>query len=110
MKTSTVKPAPPKWHLVLKAHRLFNEFKMPAKLANVLSGQNANPATWPSFASRGVDVLEWETALMYKKASENNIDALSILTISRNLVIENASYDIDTEMNLRAMMEIALQL
>jgi purine-nucleoside phosphorylase len=78
--------------LLQRAHALATEWGKPVRVGTVLTSdtfypdQNVVTTWWHPWAEHGVLASEMETAALYTLAARNGARALSILTVSDNLV------------------------
>jgi len=92
---------------VSEARKLGSTFHV----GNILSSDTFyadNPDSWKIWAEFGLIAVEMEAAALYTIASKFGIKALSILTISDNMVDGISSSSEDREKTFTDMMEIAL--
>ncbi len=107
--------APPAGFMLLKrAYEYARSRDINIKVGNVLSSDSFynddNPEGWKLWASYGVLAVEMETSALYTLAARFGVDALSILTVSDNIVTGEAAPAEDREKTYTDMMEIALDL
>jgi len=69
-----------------------------------------DPDEWKQWARFGVLVVEMETAGLYTLASKFGVDALSVLTVSDNLVAKTRITSKERERTLTQMVELALEI
>lgn len=78
--------------LLHRAHSLATEWGKPVRVGTILTSdtfypdQNVVTTWWHPWAEHGVLAAEMETAALYTLAARNSARALSILTVSDNLV------------------------
>lgn len=65
---------------------------------------------WDPWIQRGLLAVEMETSILYTLASKNNIQALSILTVSDNLITEEFYSSKDRESVSQQMIKLALEI
>jgi len=65
---------------------------------------------WKKWADYGALVVEMETTALYTLAAKFKVDALSVLTVSDNLVTGETSTSEQREKNFPLMAEIALEI
>lgn len=100
------------WDLLIKAFKIAKTLN----IKNLIVGNNFatdkfyGSKSWPKFADYGVISIEMETAELYTLAAKNNIKALSILTISDNLVTKESLSFEEREKTFSDMIKIALRL
>ena len=84
------------------------------KVGNVLSSDlfydDTNHFSLKTWADYGVLAVEMETAELYTLAAKNNVEALSILTISDHIFKGEETSPEERQTTFTEMMEIALQL
>ena len=84
------------------------------KVGNVLSSDlfydDTNHFSLKTWADYGVLAVEMETAELYTLAAKNNVEALSILTISDHIFRGEETSPEERQTTFTEMMEIALQL
>lgn len=99
--------------LFKKAIRIAEEKSIPIKAGNVLTSDTFYADDFYDYrlwAEFGVLCVEMETAALYTVAAKYNVDALSILTISDNLVTGQRTTAEERETSFKDMINIALQL
>jgi len=67
-----------------------------------------DPDQWRLWAKFGVLAVEMETAELYTLAAKYGCEALSVLTVSDNLVTGEITSQEERQNSFRAMMEVAL--
>jgi purine-nucleoside phosphorylase len=65
---------------------------------------------WDKWRERGVLSIEMETSILYNMARKNNIQALSILSVSDNILTGATTTAIDRQEAAQDMMLLALEL
>lgn len=103
------------WELLKKVNIVSKLFPINLHVGNILSVdkfyEDVEPYTWKIFAEYGVLAIEMETAELYTLAAKYNINALSILTISDNLLDDKEKLSADErERAFKPMMELAIEL
>ncbi len=102
------------WSLLKQATDVASKMNLEVQVGNIVSVdkfyEDTEPYTWKLFAQYGTLAIEMETAELYTLAAKSKIRALTILTISDNLVIEDHMSPEDRENTLEDMMRIAIQL
>lgn len=100
------------WELLLKAFNISKKMKLEVRVGNVFATDTFYDVidSWKMFAEYGVLAVEMETTELYTLASLYKIQALSILTISDNLVTQERLSSEDRERTFSDMMKIALAL
>ena len=64
---------------------------------------------WKQWSQRGVLAVEMETSILYTLALRNNIEALTLLTVSDNIVTGRAMTSVEREEAGRDIMRLALE-
>ncbi|MFP4365153.1 MAG: purine-nucleoside phosphorylase [Spirochaetia bacterium] len=98
--------------LLKKAYDFASEKKMPLHVGNIFSTDafyDDNPDAWKLWAKFRVLAVEMETAELYTLAAKFNIQALSIVTVSDNLVTSELTTPEEREKTFTQMMEVALE-
>ena len=72
-------------------------------------GQYSPSASWEQWAKMGVKAVEMETAALYMNAAYNNVNALSIISISDNFVTGAKSTVEERQNSFTNMMKLALE-
>lgn len=100
------------WELLFKAFNISKKMKLAVHVGNVFATDTFYDVinAWKIFAEYGVLAAEMETAELYTLASLHKIQALSILTISNNLVTGEELSSEDRQITFSDMMKIALSL
>ncbi|MCX6757633.1 MAG: purine-nucleoside phosphorylase [Candidatus Nomurabacteria bacterium] len=99
------------WKMLFTAHEVAKSNKIKVKVGNIFSTDTFyGPDHWKTLAKYGVLAVEMETAELYTLAAQKKVHALSILTVSDNLVTGEKLSAEDRQSSLREMMTIALSL
>jgi purine-nucleoside phosphorylase len=101
------------FELFMKAVSVAKSKKIDVKAGNILSADEFygdNFEYYKHWANYGVLCVEMETAAIYTLAAKYNVQALSILTISDELVTGIESTAQERQETLSEMVEIALEL
>lgn len=69
-----------------------------------------NPNRWDNWIKKGVLGVEMETSILYSMAKKNNIQALSLLTVSDNIITHEFSTSKSREEVAQQMMKLALEI
>ncbi len=88
------------------------ELDIPVRVGNILSEDsfyNENPDGWKLWAAYGVLAVEMESSALYTLAARFGVDALTILTVSDNLVTKDLITAEERERSLTDMMKLALE-
>lgn len=99
------------FNLLLKAYNLAVKANLPVNVGSILSSDtfyDDNPESWKLWAKFGVLAVEMETSGLYTLAAKYKVNALSILTVSDNLITHASSSSQDREKTFLNMMNIAL--
>jgi purine-nucleoside phosphorylase len=102
----------PSFELLYKAYELARAHRLPVRVAPVLTSDTFyadNPDFWKLWARYGVAAAEMETAALYTIAAGLGAQALSMLTVSDNLVTDSSATAEERQQGYTAMMELALQ-
>jgi purine-nucleoside phosphorylase len=103
------------WNLLHEANRIAGNYtNATIHVGNVLSADlfynDVDPKEWEMWAGYGVLAVEMESAELYTVAAKKKISALSILTVSDNLVTKEWMSAEDRQNSLLAMAKIAINL
>ena len=99
--------------LLLKAHEAAKAREASVRVGNILSSDtfyHDDPESWRVWAAFGVLVVEMETAGLYTLAAKYGVDALSILSVSDNLVSGVRATSEQREKTFTQMVELALEI
>jgi len=101
------------FELLLKAYETAREQGVAVRVGTVLTGDtfySDDPDFWKIWARYGILAAEMETAALYTLAAGHNVQGLSILTVSDNLVTMEIASAEQRQRGYTAMMEIALKV
>ena len=101
------------FELFKKALNYAEENNIPIKAGNVLSEDkfyNDDPDRYKLWASYGVLCAEMESAGLYTIAAQNQVRALSILTISDSKVTDEHCSNEERERDFEQMVQMALEI
>jgi len=70
---------------------------------------SSQPNRWDLWAAHGILGAEMETAVLYTLAAKFNVKALTILTVSDNIITEEYTTAKEREQSFTGMMRIALE-
>jgi len=101
------------FRLLQKAVQVADEQGLQVQVGSVLSSDsfyNAQAEHWKTWAAYGVLGVEMETAALYTLAARQQAEALTILTVSDNLVTGQLATAEERQNNFDKMARIALQL
>ena len=99
--------------LLLKAYNAANKLKIPTTQGPIFSTNtfyHDDPDRWKVWIEHGIIGVEMESQILYTLAHKYKCKALSILTISDNIINGEASSTLDREKSFMNMMKIALEL
>ncbi|MDR1953656.1 MAG: purine-nucleoside phosphorylase [Clostridiales Family XIII bacterium] len=100
------------WTLILKAKSAADNLGIHIRAGNVVTCDvfyEFDPDWWKKWAKMGVLCVEMETAALYMNAAINDVNALSILTMSDNFVTGKRSKATERERAFTDMIQIALE-
>jgi len=101
------------FQLLMKAYNTAKELGIEVEVGNIFSADsfyNPNPDWWKIWAEFGVLGAEMESSAIYTIAAKNKIKALSILTVSDNIVTGHFSSAKEREESFTDMAKIALEI
>jgi purine-nucleoside phosphorylase len=99
--------------LLLKAYQAAKSRGVRVHVGSMFSSDsfyNDNPDWWKKWAAYGTLVVEMETNALYTQAAKYKANALSILTVSDNLVTGESATAEQRERGFPLMAEIALEI
>ena len=99
------------WELIKKVYAASNETGIEFKAGNVVTCDVFYEFGdwWKKWAKMGVKAVEMETAALYMNAANNNVNALSIISISDNFVTGAKSTVEERQNSFTNMMKLALE-
>lgn len=99
------------WELIKKVYAASNETGIEFKAGNVVTCDVFYEFGdwWKKWAKMGVKAVEMETAALYMNAAYNNVNALSIISISDNFVTSAKSTVEERQNSFTNMMKLALE-
>ena len=100
------------FELLCDAYNAAKEKNITCVVGNILSSDtfyDANPLSTDKWISMGIKCVEMESAALYMNAARANKNALSILTISDNVITGEQTTAKERQSSFTAMMEIALE-
>ena len=99
------------WELIKKVYAASNETGIEFKAGNVVTCDVFYEFGdwWKKWAKMGVKAVEMETAALYMNAAYNNVNALSIISISDNFVTGAKSTVDERQNSFTNMMKLALE-
>jgi purine-nucleoside phosphorylase len=101
------------FELLSNAYKAAQSMNLPVLVGQVFStdtfyGHDAN--RWNVWSEHGVLGVEMETSVLYTIAARSGVKALSILTVSDNIITDKFSSSKDRESKFMDMMKIALEI
>jgi purine-nucleoside phosphorylase len=98
--------------LLLKAYQAATQRNLEVHVGGIFTGDTFydDPKWWEKWAEYGVLVVEMETAALYTLAARFNVSALTILTVTDNLVTGEKATSEQRERGFPLMAEIALEI
>ena len=99
--------------LLLKAHDFARSMNIPVNPGTVFSTNtfyDLEPNRWEVWKKHGILGIDMETEILYTMACRFGVNALSLLTVSDNILTGSASSQEEREKTFNQMMEIALNL
>ena len=101
------------FNLLLKAYEAAKAGNVNVRVGNILTSDtfyHDDSESWRVWAAFGVLVVEMETAGLYTLAAKYGVDALSILSVSDNLVSGARATSEQREKTFTQMIELALEI
>jgi len=101
------------FNLLLKAYEAAKAGNVNVRVGNILTSDtfyHDDSESWRVWAAFGVLVVEMETAGLYTLAAKYGVDALSILSVSDNLVSGARATSEQREKTFTQMVELALEI
>ncbi len=99
--------------LLLKAYEVAKQRGIKVTVGGILSNDTFyedDPDWWKKWAEHGVLAAEMETTALYTLAAKHKVEALSLLTVSDNVVTGAVSTSEQRENEFMQMAEIALEI
>ncbi len=100
------------FELLLKAYNVVKEKKMNVHVGNVLSSDifySDDPNFWKIWAKYGILGIDMEATALYSIAAKYGVKALTILTVSDQIVRGEATTSEERQTGFSKMIEIALE-
>ena len=100
------------FELLLKAYNVVKEKKMNVHVGNVLSSDifySDDPNFWKIWAKYGILAIDMEATALYSIAAKYSVNALTILTVSDQIIQGEATTSEERETGFSKMIEIALE-
>lgn len=99
--------------LLLQAFQTADSRGIGVRVGKVLTSDtfyDDNPDFWKHWADYGIIACEMETAALYTLAAKFKVQALSILTVSDNIIAHKSATSEERQKSFTQMMEIALEI
>ena len=99
--------------LLKSAHESSEKLGINTIVGNIFSTDtfyDTDPTRWDVWAEHGILGVEMETAILYTLAAKYNARALSILTVSDNIITGKGASAKEREQSYTDMMKIALEI
>ena len=99
--------------MLLNAHNAALELGIPTVEGKIFSTDtfyDDNPSRWDVWAEHGILAVEMESQILYTLAAKFDRRALSILTVSDNIITGESSSSEEREKSYTSMMKIALEI
>jgi purine-nucleoside phosphorylase len=99
--------------LLLKAYKAANELNIKTYQGSVFSTNtfyDDTPNRWDKWIKHGILGVEMESQILFTLAKRFNVKALSVLTVSDNIITKESSSSLERETSFNDMMRIALEL
>lgn len=99
--------------LLQKAWKAANQKGIPATVGPILTDDTFyadDPSFWKVWAEYGVLGIEMETAALYTLAAKFRAEALSIVTVSDDMITGKQATSEERQMSFTQMMELALEI
>jgi purine-nucleoside phosphorylase len=99
--------------MLMKAYKIANDLKIKTYQGPVFSTNtfyDDTPNRWDKWKTHGIIGVEMESQSLYTLAKRFGVKALSILTVSDNILTGEATSALEREQSFNDMMKIALEL
>jgi purine-nucleoside phosphorylase len=99
--------------LLIKAYKVANDLNIKTYQGSVFSTNtfyDNSPNRWEKWQKQGILGVEMETQILFTLAKRFGVKALSVLTVSDNIITGEATSAMDREQGFSDMMKIALEL
>jgi purine-nucleoside phosphorylase len=99
--------------LLIKAYKVANDLNIKTYQGSVFSTNtfyDNSPNRWEKWQKQGILGVEMETQILFTLAKRFGVKALSVLTVSDNIITGEATSAMDREQGFSDMMNIALEL
>jgi purine-nucleoside phosphorylase len=99
--------------MLIKAYKIANDLKIKTYQGPVFSTNtfyDDTPNRWDKWKKHGIIGVEMESQCLYTLAKRFGVKALSILTVSDNILTGEATSALEREQSFNDMMKIALEM
>tara|TARA_R110000868_G_scaffold153120_2_gene378455 strand:- start:851 stop:1552 length:702 start_codon:yes stop_codon:yes gene_type:complete len=99
--------------LLMKAYKVANELNIKTYQGSVFSTNtfyDETPNRWDKWIKHGILGVDMETQILFTLAKRFDVKALSVLTVSDNIITKESSSSLERETSFNDMMRIALEL
>ncbi len=99
--------------LLLKAYKAANDLNIKTYQGSVFSTNtfyDEAPDRWDKWIKHGILGVDMETQILFTLAKRFDVKALSVLTVSDNIITKESSSALERETSFNDMMRIALEL
>lgn len=99
--------------LLLQAHKRASELDISCRVGGIFSSDNfydAGPNRWDKWINHGILGVEMESSILYTFAARYNVKALSILTVSDNIVTGKSSSSKQREQAYMDMIRLGFEI
>ncbi|MCF6295706.1 MAG: purine-nucleoside phosphorylase [Flavobacteriaceae bacterium] len=99
--------------LLMKAYKVANDLNIKTYQGSVFSTNtfyDDSPNRWEKWQKHGILGVEMETQILFTLAKRFGVKALSVLTVSDNIITGEATSAKEREQSFNDMMKIALEL
>lgn len=111
--TSMEEPASPNTELLTNARAMATNLSISAIAGEIFSSDmfyHPDPHRWEKWTRHGMLAIEMESSILYDLARANGVQALSILSVSDNLLTQTFASSADRELAGRDVMTLALEI
>lgn len=111
--TSMEEPASPNAELLTKARAMATHLSISAIAGEIFSSDmfyHPDAHRWDQWTRHGMLAIEMESSILYDLARANGVQALSILSVSDNLLTQTFASSAERELAGRDVMTLALEI
>ena len=101
------------FNLLQNAYNQAKQMKLVTHVGNIVSSDSFYPENidnWKKWAKYGILGIEMETAALYTLAAKNKREALTILTVSNNIITGKETSSAEREKTFTDMIKLALKI